>query len=124
MVSQSRAGRIARSIQEQLSEILLFEATDPRLEGVFVTDVSVDRELAYASIYVSAIEGAERSEEILEGLVSAAGFLRTKLAQRIQLRTFPRLRFNWDPTPENADRIDRLIASLQEDDTEKKDEDQ
>lgn len=123
MVSQSRAGRIARSIQEQLSEILLFEATDPRLEGVFVTDVSVDRELAYASVYVSAVEGAERSQEILEGLESAAGFLRSNLAQRIQLRTFPKLRFNWDPTPENADRIDRLIASLHEDDLDEKDED-
>lgn len=124
MVSQSRAGRIARSIQEQLSEILLFEATDPRLEGVFITDVSVDRELAFASVYVSAIEGAERSREILDGLESAAGFLRSNLAKRIQLRVFPRLRFNWDPTPENADRIDRLISSLHQDDTEEEDEDQ
>ena len=112
MVSQSRAGRIARGIQEMLSEILLFEVTDPRLQGVFVTDVNVDRELAQANIFVSALEGVEREAEILEGFRSASGFLRSQLAQRSNLRTFPRLRFVWDPTPENAERIEALIASL------------
>jgi ribosome-binding factor A len=122
MVSQARAGRIARRILETLSELLLFEVTDPRLEGVYITDVTVDRELAYASIYVSALEGVEREAEILEGFASASGFLRRQLAQRIQLRSFPQLRFNWDPTPENADRIDRLIASLHEDDSDDDDQ--
>jgi ribosome-binding factor A len=115
MVSEARAGRIARRIQEELSVILLTEANDPRLGGAFVTDVNVDRELAFASVYLSAVEGAERSEEILAGMESASGFLRSALAKRIELRTFPRLRFYWDPTPENADRIDRLLASLSDD---------
>lgn len=116
MVSQTRAARIARRIQEELSEILIFEATDPRLEGAFITDVSVDRELAFASVYVSALEGVERQAEILDGFVSAEGYLRSLLAKRIQLRSFPQLRFNWDPTPENADRIDRLIHQIHEND--------
>lgn len=119
MVSEARAGRIARRIQEELSVILIMEASDPRLAGAFVTDVTVDRELAFASVYLSAVEGAERSEEILAGMESAAGFLRSTLAKRIDLRTFPRLRFYWDPTPENADRIDRLLDSLHTDDEEK-----
>ena len=119
MVSEARAGRIARRIQEELSVGLLMEYSDPRLEGAFSTDVTVDRELAFASVYLSAVEGAERSEEILDGMRSASGFLRSTLAKRIDLRTFPRLRFYWDPTPENADRIDRLIASLHEDPDEK-----
>jgi ribosome-binding factor A len=121
MVSQARAGRIARRILETLSELLLFEVTDPRLQGVYITDVTVDRELAYASVYVSALEGAEREAEILEGFASASGFLRRQLAQRIQLRSFPQLRFNWDPTPENADRIDRLLASLHDEDPQDED---
>lgn len=112
MVSQSRAARIAKGIQEMLAELLLFEVTDPRLRGVYVTDVRVDRELAQASIFVSALEGAERSAEILAGLQHASGYLRTQLAQRSQLRVFPRLRFEWDTTPEAAERIESLIASL------------
>ena len=92
---------------------------DPRLSGVMVTDVNVDRELYYANIYVSALEGKERSREVLAGLESASGFLRSQLAQTIELRTFPRLRFYWDPTPENADRIEFLIKQLHEEEAAK-----
>jgi ribosome-binding factor A len=48
-------------------------------------------------------------------LEHAGGFLRRELAARIELRTFPRLRFHWDPTPENADHIDQVLRSLHED---------
>ncbi len=119
MVSQTRAGRIAKRIQELLSELLLFEVTDPRLQGVYITDVDLDRELSLANIFVSALEGVQRKKEILDGLKHASGFMRTQLAHKIELRTFPRLRFNWDTTPEKAERIEQLIASLHEADAEK-----
>lgn len=97
--------------------MLIREISDPRLQQIFVTDVRVDRELAYADVYVSAIEGSERSKEVLAGLKSARGFLRQALAKRVDLRTFPRLRFHWDPTPENADHIEQLLAQLKNKDT-------
>ncbi len=112
MVSRLRQQRIAERIQEELAELLVFEVADPRLEGITVTDVRVDRELGYADVYVSALEGAERAPEVLAGLDAARGFLRKMLAQRIPLRVFPRLRFHWDPTPERADRIEALLARL------------
>jgi len=92
--------------------MLIREISDPRLRQIFITDAKVDRELSYADIYVSAVEGTARSPEILEGLNHASGYLRHELAARIELRTFPRLRFHWDPTPENADHIERLLADL------------
>ena len=97
--------------------MLIREISDPRLQQIFVTDVKVDRELVFADVYVSAVEGAERSEEILAGLKSASGFMRKTLAGRIELRTFPRLRFHWDPTPENADHIERLLMQLKNKDS-------
>jgi len=112
VVSQLRAQRIADRILEELSEILLWHISDPRLTGISVTDVKVDRELAYADIYVSALEGNLRAKEILAGLEHAQGFLRHELSQRIELHSFPRLRFRWDVTFERADRIEQLIASL------------
>ena len=118
MVSKLRTQRIAERMQKELSEIFLFDIADPRLKGVSVTDVRIDRELAFANIYVSAIEGSIRSEEILESLDHAKGFLRYELSQRIELRTFPQLRFHWDPTFERAERIDQLIASLHEENNE------
>jgi ribosome-binding factor A len=107
-----RASRIADRIREELSEMLIQEISDPRLVGISITDVTVDREIAYAEVYVSALEGVQRADEVLAGLEHAQGYLRHELAQRIELRTFPRLRFHWDPTFEKAEKIERLIASL------------
>ena len=94
--------------------LVMGQINDPRLIGVFITDVKVDRELSFANIFVSAIGGEETSESILEGLEHASGFLRSTLAKRIELRSFPRLRFFWDSTPERAERIERLIDSISE----------
>ena len=92
--------------------MLIREISDPRLKQIYVTDVKVDRELAFADIFVSAVEGVSRSADVLAGLESASGFIRRNLASRVELRTFPRLRFHWDMTPENADRIEKTLAEL------------
>lgn len=94
--------------------MLIREVNDPRLKHVFVTDVKIDRELAYADVYFSAVEGSVRAAEILAGLESAGNYLRRSLASRIELRTFPKLRFHWDPTPENADHIEKILAGLRD----------
>ena len=92
--------------------MLIREIQDPRLQLIYVTDVKIDRELAYADIYVSAVEGLSRSKDVLAGLESASGFIRRTLASRVELRTFPHLRFHWDMTPENADHIEKILAEL------------
>ncbi len=112
MVSNLRSQRIADRIHEELSTMLLMEVADPRVAAAQITKVRVDRELSYANIYVSSLEGSEDADIILDGLRHAGGFLRSELARRVQLRHFPRLRFYWDPSPEHADRIDQLLASL------------
>jgi ribosome-binding factor A len=112
MPSTLRLQRIADRIRQELAAMLIRELSDPRLKQVYVTDVKVDKELAYADIFISAVEGAARSAEILDGLESAGGFIRKTLAGRVDLRVFPRLRFHWDPTPENADRIEKLLAQI------------
>jgi ribosome-binding factor A len=121
MPSPLRLTRISDRFLKELSEMLVKdEIRDPRLAGISITDVRVDRELAYADIYVSAVEGVARSKEVLEGLESASGFIRKALSDRIELRTFPRLRFHWDVTPERADHIEQLLASIREEDAQKK----
>lgn len=112
MPSQMRLQRIADRIRQELSAMIVMEVQDPRLNGISITDVKVDRELAFADIFVSAVEGHERAKDVIDGLEHASGFLRRALADRIELRVFPRLRFHWDPTPERADRIEQLLATL------------
>ncbi|MFZ0534289.1 MAG: 30S ribosome-binding factor RbfA [Anaerolineales bacterium] len=116
MVSKTRLTKISERIREELSEILLMKSSDPRLKGITVTDAEVDRELAFAEIYVCALEGSQRSIEVLSGLEHAQGYLRSELAHRMDLRVFPRLRFHWDPTFEKADKIERLISTIHQTD--------
>lgn len=123
MPSKLRVKRIADRIQQLLSEMLITgKISDPRLASVFITDVTVDRELSFANIFVSSLEGKSQSVEILAGLEHASGFLRSSLAHEINLRTFPMLRFFWDETPERAEHIEQLLDSIAE--TDATDEDQ
>jgi len=117
MVSQTRAKRVANRIHEELSTMMMMDIADPRLATAYITKVRVDRELAYANIYVASLEGSELKDEILEGMEHAKGFLRRELAHLIELRTFPELRIHWDPSPEHVDRIDAIIASLDEEES-------
>ena len=114
MPSPLRMKRINDRFKEVLSVILLTKIADPRLADVSVTDVKIDRELDYANIYVSAPQGRVREKEVLEALNHAAGFIKYELANEIDLRIMPKLRFFWDVTPERADRIDTLLALLRE----------
>jgi ribosome-binding factor A len=114
MPSQLRLQRIADRIREELTVLILTKVNDPRINGISITDTKVDRELAYADVFVSAVEGQSRSHEVLAGLEHASGFLRRALAERIDLRVFPRLRFHWDPTPERADHIEQILASIRQ----------
>jgi ribosome-binding factor A len=106
--------RINDRIKQVLSVLLITKIDDPRLAGVSVTDVKVDRELDFANIYVSSLDGAKSSREVIAALNHARGYLKYEIAQEVELRVMPRLRFFWDPTPERADRIDSLLAKLHE----------
>lgn len=115
MVSESRTDRIADRIQRELSLLFLQEISDPRLDDVVITSVEVDRELAYADIYISAADGSERKAEIMKALNRASGFIRSQLVLSIShLRSFPQIRFHWDTTPERVERLDQIFAELDE----------
>ena len=83
MPSVLRMKRINDRIKEIISMVLLAKIEDPRLLGVTVTDVKVDRELDYANIYVSAIEGEQRAEEVLDALKHARGFCVLKFHRKL-----------------------------------------
>ncbi len=122
MPSETRARKLAKRIGIELAEILQRDVDDPRLENVTVTDVEVDRELAFATIYVTMILGDEEREEILHAFEGARGFLRSQLASRIELRSFPQLRFRWDQSPARGARIDELLQMLRDEEGQMKDE--
>jgi ribosome-binding factor A len=112
MTSAERARRVANRIFEDVADLLLRKVSDPRLKQIIVTGVDVDRELAYATIYVSTMDSEQQMEEVMHALEGAKGFLRTQLASRIRLRSFPQLRFRYDATHERVARIEELLAQI------------
>ena len=112
MVSEARVRRISDRIHQELSLVLQQEVADPRLAMVTVTEVKVDRELAFATVYVTALGTQDRMNEVLSALEGARGYLRRELAARVQLRSFPQLRFQWDSSYERGTRIDELLDML------------
>jgi ribosome-binding factor A len=119
MPSGIRLQRIEDQIRQVMTVLLETKVNDPRVQGAYITDVSVDRELDYANIYISSLVGEDQAAEILDGLTSAAGYLRYELSREVKLRVMPKLRFHWDDTPEKADRIETLLAEIQAERLEK-----
>ncbi len=119
MPSGIRLQRIQDQIREVMTILLETRVNDPRIQGAYITDVTVDRELDFANIYVSSLVGEEEAAQILDGLRSAAGFLRYELSRAVKLRVMPKLRFYWDETPDKADRIEAILAEIQAERLEK-----
>jgi ribosome-binding factor A len=109
--SEARARRIADRIFRELAILFQRKVADPRLTGLTVTGVEVDREFSYATIFVS---GFGQQSDSMDALQQARGFLRSELARLIPMRAFPQLRFRWDDSPDRGSRVDELLDRLRE----------
>jgi len=104
--------RMNERIREILSQLVQREVADPRLQHVTITEVSLDPEMVYATVYVNALGDESRQAEVMDGLRRAAGFLRRETGKRIRLRSTPELLFRWDTTLERGEHINRLLDEL------------
>lgn len=103
---------MAGRIRDILSVLLMREVSDPRLEGVTVTDVKLDPELMFATVMVNALGDEERRDDIMKALQRAKGFLRREVASRVRLRNAPELLFRWDEGLERAERVNKIFDKL------------
>jgi ribosome-binding factor A len=110
-----RQRRVAELIHRELSTLLLQGVKDPRLAGVTITGVEVTKDLLLAHIYYSVFEAEDDGKEARAGLEHAKGFLRTQLAERVELRFVPDLIFDQDKSAEYGRRIDELLDQIKAD---------
>ena len=114
-MSSRRVARLAEAIRETVSSAVLFSLRDPRIKNVTVIRAEVTPDLRSAKVYVS-IMGSERDKALsLQGLDSSRGFLQSKIADRIQTRYTPVLKFvldekATDQVSEAARILDELAA--------------
>lgn len=108
--------RVADFIRVELTDLLRNKMRDPRVTeaDVTISDVRVSRDLAYADVYVACNSVSEETSEValISVMRNAAGFFRSELAQRHSMRTTPELRFHFDRTEAEANRIEELLARV------------
>jgi ribosome-binding factor A len=104
-----RLARVAEAIREVASEAILFEVRDPRIKFTTVTRAEVSADLQHAKVFVSVM-GSERDRSLtLHGLKSAAGFIQSKLGDRMKSRFVPVLEFVLDEGLKNSLEVNRLL---------------
>lgn len=105
-----RSHRISESIREELTEIINYEMSDPRVEGVTITDVHISSDGKRARVMVSLAEASNRDES-MAALDHARAFLRTQVAHRLALRRMPDIAFELDSVV-NPDRLNSLMRRI------------
>lgn len=104
-----RTDRVADELQALVAELLLREIKDPRIGLVTVTNVKISPDLRHARVYFSTLGNEQQRAQSLRGLTSAAGFIRSQVARRLNLRVAPEIVFEFDDSLEQAERVARLL---------------
>jgi ribosome-binding factor A len=104
-----RLARVAEAVREVASETILYELRDPRVKGVTVTRAEVSGDLQHAKVYVSVMGSPKEQELCMHGLKHAAGFVQSKLAERLQTRFTPIIQFVLDQGVKKSIEMTRLI---------------
>jgi len=104
-----RTLRVAELIQRELANLIRLEIKDPRVEMVTLTTVDVSPDYAHAKVFFTVIGDSARIAAVTAGLGHAAGYLRSELARRLELRAIPRLHFIYDESVERGARLSQLI---------------
>jgi ribosome-binding factor A len=110
-----RAERLAHQIRGEIAQLIARGLKDPRIGFTTVTCVELSHDLAHARVLVSVLGAAEIQQATLEGLFSAAGYIRHEIGQRLKLRRTPDLTFVLDHGAEESQKIEMLLQKLKRD---------
>jgi ribosome-binding factor A len=112
MAAYSRMDRINDLLQEEIARLLQREIKDPRIGFVSVIKVKTNKDLKSARVYISVYGEEEVQEQALQGLASAAGYIRSQLFRALSLKTVPKLTFVLDESIAYSARISSLLQEL------------
>ena len=111
-MDQRRTARVGEAIREELSQIIGFEMSDPRVRGVSIADVRVSPDGREAHIAVSVFGEPEAQKEAMAGLQHAKGHLRHQIGARMNLRHVPELFFETDSGTAASSRVEELLRRV------------
>lgn len=126
-MASRRLLKAAEAIREVVSMAILADLKDPRVQDVTVTHVEVSPDMRQAKVHVSVMGNETKQQLSLRGLQSSAGYLQSKISQRIDTRYTPKLQFYLDAGVKKSIEIARILhevlpAEADEDDLPSNDE--
>lgn len=107
-----RVERVAERVRMELTTLLTRTVRDPAVSAVTITHVSMNADLQLARIYYTVLDGSNR-RDTARGLRRAKTYLRRAIGQRLQLRHVPELRFMYDETLDQQDRLARIFTEIE-----------
>lgn len=112
MKEYKRSERVSDLVCREVSNILLRDIKDPRVEMVTITGTRVSDDLRHAVVFYSVIGDEKRWAEVGKGLKSTKGYVKRELGKRLKMKYLPDLKFVEDRTMEKGEKIDRLLSGL------------
>ena len=103
--------RLNHAFQEEISMILMTEIKDEDIKFVTITGVDTTSDLSFAKVYYTVLDESKK-ESTAEALKGAASFIRTKLADRVDIRHTPELKFIYDTSIAYGEHIEKIIEEI------------
>lgn len=110
-----RIERLNHTYQEEISMIIMREVKDENIKFVTITGVETTSDLSFAKVYYTVLN-ENKKQETEEALKKAAPFIRTKLAERVDIRHTPELKFIFDTSISYGNHIEKIIEEIHEKD--------
>lgn len=108
-----RVARASEAVREVVSTTVLFELRDPRIKNVTVLGAEVAKDLRTAKVFVSIMGDVKQQSLAMHGLESARGYIQAKIAERLDTRYTPVLRFVLDQGVKRSIETSRLLREAQ-----------
>ena len=111
-----RHERIGEEIAHEINAMLAGELKDPRLEGmVVVSEVRVQPDMKQARVFINARGTSKEQADAIKALEHAAGYIRSEIIERLQVRRLPELHFALDLSEERVARVEQLLREVKKD---------
>lgn len=108
----NRLNRINEELKREISNIINYEVTNSNVTGMIsVTGVKISPDLKYAKVSVSILN-SKNVKQTLAGLKSSSGFIRSRIAEKINLRVTPELVFELDDSMQYGEKIDTILKDI------------
>jgi ribosome-binding factor A len=117
MLAGKRAVRVGDQILRGIADLLTKKVKDPRVKGITITGINLSNDLRHARIFFSVLGDRGEVIEAQSGLESAKGYIKREIGIRCKLKYVPNMVFEFDPTLEKGERMERLFNKLREEDT-------